>query len=711
MSEIIPNVVVSMPSQLFTMARSFKACSNGRIYIGKIDTDPTILGNQIQIYLEREDGARIPASQPIIINAAGFPVYAGQIAKFVTVKGHSMAVYDSYGVQQHYFPNILKYDPDRFSERLGEVGGDKLVGSSHGGTVYSDYTVSVFRKVGDFKSGSKVKSKFECLLLNGMYYSYKLDEEHTVTEHENVERDWICVGLLNGHPENNIKNFGAKDDLVQKGSDATDCSEAWELCYLFCIHYGYAMILPDSPIYVTKPCKAGNLSITSESGVAGFADPYYGRDKNGKNFINGTKSANWTYFYNYDIGISKSWFDMVKIAYGCLVCSDRDISILIKGYHEEFKLNGIGVLGNHREKNQIGVDSGIAETYEGTRSEIDNVSVIGCGSHGILFRDGIEASSFNNLNLHANNGYGMYIDAHNDIDSPSDYFTVTRVKANHNRLGGIGFKHIRVMLVCEDIIGNNSGQYDSPFTVDPLLGYYRNITPTNYDYRVALISIENGTLNEVGDLGSIHNLTFRNIKGEQVVNLISIRNRTAEIGTITKVTLDNIHAIESSKLNDNLKGCIALIDCTYLEDVQANNVYATQHIVKLEIDNIDSFKNGSGTTNIPLKTIKQKALFKKSGTLIESGKTTGRKLVNFTTAQTNNTSANSDNPENHYRITAVNFEQVGFVDIYMIKVGSAFIPRIVSGNSGNIILSPAINYAGNISATIEANCSYYLTWV
>ncbi|PHM26531.1 phage head-binding domain-containing protein [Xenorhabdus ehlersii] len=128
MSEIIPNVVVSMPSQLFTMARSFKACSNGRIYIGKIDTDPTISDNQIQVYLERENGAHIPTSQPIIINAAGYPVYAGQIAKFVTVEGHSMAVYDSYGAQQHYIPNVLKYDPDQFQIQLSEPDGSSKVG-------------------------------------------------------------------------------------------------------------------------------------------------------------------------------------------------------------------------------------------------------------------------------------------------------------------------------------------------------------------------------------------------------------------------------------------------------------------------------------------------------------------------------------------------------------------------------------------------------
>lgn len=125
---IIPNVVVSMPSQLFTLARSFKAAANGRIYIGKIDTDPTIPENQIQVYLQNEDGSTVPISQPIMLNSAGFPVYLGQIAKVVTVEGHSMAIYDSYGVEQFYFPNVLKYDPDMLKQYLSGSDGLKYVG-------------------------------------------------------------------------------------------------------------------------------------------------------------------------------------------------------------------------------------------------------------------------------------------------------------------------------------------------------------------------------------------------------------------------------------------------------------------------------------------------------------------------------------------------------------------------------------------------------
>ncbi|EFF6717547.1 phage tail protein, partial [Escherichia coli] len=128
MSDITANVVVSMPSQLFTMSRSFKAVANGKIYIGKIDTDPVNPENQIQVYVENEDGSHVPVSQPIIINAAGYPVYNGQIAKFVTVQGHSMAVYDAYGAQQFYFPNVLKYDPDQFKGNL--LSEDHSLGDS-----------------------------------------------------------------------------------------------------------------------------------------------------------------------------------------------------------------------------------------------------------------------------------------------------------------------------------------------------------------------------------------------------------------------------------------------------------------------------------------------------------------------------------------------------------------------------------------------------
>lgn len=152
MSDITANVVVSMPSQLFTMARSFKAVANGKIYIGLIDTDPVNPANQIQVYIDPEDGSEpIPVAQPIVINAGGYPVYNGQIAKFVTVQGHSMAVYDAYGSQQFYFSNVLGYDPDQFQQKLLSLAdgqGDALVavkqpGESVGRTVHDKMLESI----------------------------------------------------------------------------------------------------------------------------------------------------------------------------------------------------------------------------------------------------------------------------------------------------------------------------------------------------------------------------------------------------------------------------------------------------------------------------------------------------------------------------------------------------------------------------------------
>ncbi|EET5879844.1 right-handed parallel beta-helix repeat-containing protein [Escherichia coli] len=167
MTDITANVIVSMPSQLFTMARSFKAVANGKIYIGKIDTDPVNPENQIQVYVENEDGSHVPVSQPIIINAAGYPVYNGQIAKFVTVQGHSMAVYDAYGAQQFYFPNVLKYDPDQLRQELADPNGYLLIPSMD-----QHIKIQQWREEGDIRGWGTIDGEF-----NDAAVSAALDSE------------------------------------------------------------------------------------------------------------------------------------------------------------------------------------------------------------------------------------------------------------------------------------------------------------------------------------------------------------------------------------------------------------------------------------------------------------------------------------------------------------------------------------------------------
>lgn len=210
MSEnIIPNVVVSMPSQLFTLARKFQAASNGKIYIGEIDTDPTIPSNQIQVYLENEDGSTIPVSQPLIINQAGYPVYGGQIAKFVTVKSHSMAIYDAYNVRQHYFSNVLKYDTDQFSI-----------------WAKNNFLFPHYEKIQhvSFKTGATIEKENQVLLYenDGFYYQYVGRRSFPVQIESNSvplpSTDWKCVG--NASYPTTVESYNADPDGIKDSSKA-----------------------------------------------------------------------------------------------------------------------------------------------------------------------------------------------------------------------------------------------------------------------------------------------------------------------------------------------------------------------------------------------------------------------------------------------------------------------------------------------------------
>ena len=147
-----PNVVVSALSQLFTLPDSFAAIAGGSIYIGRIDTDPTVVANQIQVYVQNDDGSTIAVSQPISIGIGGYPEYNGAVARFVTVEGQSMAVLDTNGVQQFYFPNIVKYDPDQLAVSLSESTGASKIGMSPQGTLFDAVywlTPEMFGAIGD----------------------------------------------------------------------------------------------------------------------------------------------------------------------------------------------------------------------------------------------------------------------------------------------------------------------------------------------------------------------------------------------------------------------------------------------------------------------------------------------------------------------------------------------------------------------------------
>lgn len=275
MSDITANIVISMPSQLFTLARSFKANSNGKIYIGQIDTDPTLPSNQIPVYVENEDGSYVPVSQPIVINSAGFPVYNGQIAKFVTEQGHSMAVYDAYGTQQFYYPNVLNYEPDQFSVYARNV-----------------FSFGRFRKLYPFtfQTGATINSENDALFdsVTGMFYVYKnFTSPVTVPSGSAPNGSWVCVGLLSSYYEpGDLRNFKGVGDGV-----AVD-TQAFILAISYANYVKERVVVPGGHTFVCDKMKfTGISSVTIEGSgcikmIGGRSGAFYYADGAQLTFVN-----------------------------------------------------------------------------------------------------------------------------------------------------------------------------------------------------------------------------------------------------------------------------------------------------------------------------------------------------------------------------------------------------------------------------------------
>lgn len=269
------NVVVTNPRAIFTASRSFKALANGKIYIGVIDTDPTIPANQIPVYIENEDGSTVQIGQPLIINAAGKIVYNGDIVKVVTQQGHSMAVYDAYGAREDYIPNVLKYDPDQFANYAQNV-----------------FSYGRFKKLYpfSFQTGATINSANEALFdsATGMYYIYRnYTSPVTVPSGSAPNGSWVCVGLLSSYYEpGDLRNFKGVGDGV-----AND-TEALNNAINFAAFVKGAVIVPDGYTFLSDKQQyigISNITIAGKGAIkmiGGRSGSFYYADGAQITFIN-----------------------------------------------------------------------------------------------------------------------------------------------------------------------------------------------------------------------------------------------------------------------------------------------------------------------------------------------------------------------------------------------------------------------------------------
>ena len=81
--------------------------SGAQIFIGTIDLDPEIGGNQKQVSVQEEDGTITQVSQPILTGQGGVPLFNGSSVIILVDGDYSMKVLDSGGSQVYYVPKSL----------------------------------------------------------------------------------------------------------------------------------------------------------------------------------------------------------------------------------------------------------------------------------------------------------------------------------------------------------------------------------------------------------------------------------------------------------------------------------------------------------------------------------------------------------------------------------------------------------------------------
>lgn len=117
---------LEMPVDSFCMSRLLKNAEGGKVYVctkGTPASEMTKAENFLTLYRE-EGGEQVSVSQPVILNQVGLPVVNGEVVSILCPQEYSLAVYDAYGEQQFYFPNVSNADPfkqeleDKFSKGL-----------------------------------------------------------------------------------------------------------------------------------------------------------------------------------------------------------------------------------------------------------------------------------------------------------------------------------------------------------------------------------------------------------------------------------------------------------------------------------------------------------------------------------------------------------------------------------------------------------------
>lgn len=230
---------VRLGPEYFPESDRGRPVANGEIYVGKPDLDPEVIANQIQVYIQKEDGTIVAVAQPIYTSAGGVPVYEGSPVTILTNSVYSLKVNDKHGAQVYYVPKAdlagatvgAYYYPSSSAVDHGVIGnGDTIkhcvdtIGTTNKGTIYlrhdsgSEYTVYTLST--DETIPENIKLEIECgakiKIANGITLTISGPFEAELYQVFDCVGTGVVSGLKLSYPE----FFGAKGDGVTDDSIA-----------------------------------------------------------------------------------------------------------------------------------------------------------------------------------------------------------------------------------------------------------------------------------------------------------------------------------------------------------------------------------------------------------------------------------------------------------------------------------------------------------
>jgi hypothetical protein len=303
-----------------------------------------------------------------------------------------------------------------------------------------------------------------------------------------------------------VEDFGAVGDGVTDDTAAIQAAVNWSIANQKAIY------LQDKQYYVTSTINCSDLPsvcaiIRSFSNNPCGADPYFYNP-------GGTGS----YYFNTGTNATAPWSGMITAtAYtGAGIISDYNGPILQVSNGARWNISGVGIIGYHRQPQQIGMYYAATPAVNNSFGDITNVNVVGCGNSGIYFSCGTQEGVFTNVVCNFNNGDGITVTNTAGASSPVDSNYFNNCRFQFNRTNGAYFSYVTKHLFFTGCDFSGNGQYNeapSSNYIDPLLGYDRT-PPTNSGNMAAAIWINDGDISNQG--GEIFNVNILNCTGEEI---------------------------------------------------------------------------------------------------------------------------------------------------------------------------------------------------